>query len=240
MVSYTATVAGQHMLTAAYSGDSTHASSSSSFTLTVRGSSGRVLLSFSGFDVDDWDNGVGQLQVFVNGNLVVDIPAGLNGLTGSGDFQLYDNVNINFGPFDITSYLTNGQNTILFKDANPSDHFAVVSNVVIKQDGNTLLKQSRSRGVYPAFSFSYTFAFPLGPTTSISTSITSLAISGNQPLLYSAAYTGSGSFSCVFSFGEGQQVNVASVDGTCLTWHQYSSPGTFNITVAVTPTSQND
>ncbi|MBO0888941.1 PKD domain-containing protein, partial [Candidatus Bathyarchaeota archaeon] len=239
MVSYTGTVVGQHMLTASYNGDSTHASSSSTFILNVRGSSGKVLLSFSGYDVDDWDNGVGQLQVLVNGNLVADIPAGINSLTGSGDFQLYDNVKVDFGPFDITSYLTNGQNTILFKDANPGDHFAVVSNVVIKQDGNTLLKQSRSRGVYPAFSFSYTFAFPSGPTSNLTTDITSLAISANQPLLYSAAYTGSGSFSCVFSFGEGQQAKVASVDGTCITWHQYSSAGTFNVTVAVTPTTQN-
>ncbi len=50
----------------------------------------RVLLTFTGSELDDFDNGVGQLNVLVNSQLLVDIPAGLNHLTGSGDYDSYN------------------------------------------------------------------------------------------------------------------------------------------------------
>ena len=63
-----------------------------------------VKLTFQGFDLDDFDNGVGQLQVLVNGNLVVDIPAGLNHLSGSGDFTPYRNTWVNPSTLPTSSY----------------------------------------------------------------------------------------------------------------------------------------
>jgi len=65
-------------------------------------------LTFTGFAVDDFDNGIGQLDVLVNGQLVVDLPAGLNHLTGTGDYQPYENAIVNFGPFDITNLVVDG------------------------------------------------------------------------------------------------------------------------------------
>src|SRR5205807_407409 len=98
-VSYTPTVTGRHMITGSYSGDSSHASSSGSVKVNVRLLAGqKVTLVLSGFDLDDFENGVGQFEVLVNGQLVADIPAGINQLTGSGDYAPYHNVWVNFGP----------------------------------------------------------------------------------------------------------------------------------------------
>src|SRR5207247_6179765 len=97
-----------------------------------------VILTFRGFDLDDFDNSLGQLQVFVNGHLVVDIPAGLNHLSGTGDYTPYSNRWVKFGPFDITSFVVKGQNNVTFTDLNPADHFGLVRNVVIVQ-GTTML-----------------------------------------------------------------------------------------------------
>jgi len=113
------------------------------------------MLTFNGSDLDDFDSGVGQLHVLVNGQLVADIPAGLNHLIGTGDYQPYQNRAVNFGPFDITSLLVSGQNTILFRDPTSFDHFGIVRNVRIVQGSSILLEAPRARGVYPGFSFSH-------------------------------------------------------------------------------------
>src|SRR2546428_370280 len=89
VVTYTPTVVGTgtHTITGTYSPTSNHLASSGQFALTVTSAGAKpVLLRFSGFDLDDFDNGVGQFQVFVNGHQVVDIPAGLNHLSGTGDY----------------------------------------------------------------------------------------------------------------------------------------------------------
>src|SRR2546430_1816575 len=158
-VSYTPTVPGHHLITAAYGGDSGHLANSDNFTVNVRSSrGGPVLLTFTGFDFDDFDSGVGQLNVLVNGQLLVDIPAGLNHLTGTGDYRPYESTVVNFGPFDITSFVVDGQNSILFRDPTPFDHYGIVSNVTIVQDNSLLLHVLRPRGVHPTLSFSYTFS----------------------------------------------------------------------------------
>jgi len=96
-VSYTPTVAGRHVISGSYGGDASHAKSSGSFTVNVRSATGGpVLLTFNGFDFDDFDDGVGQLAVLVNGQLVADIPAGLNHLTGTGDYRPYENAAVDF------------------------------------------------------------------------------------------------------------------------------------------------
>jgi len=202
-------------------------------------------LTFTAFDVDDFDNGVGQLDVIVNGQLVTDIPAGLNHLTGTGDFKPYQDTVFNFGPFDITSLVVSGQNTILFKDPTQFDHFGVVSNVSIVQGGNVLLHALRPRGVYPAFSFSYTFSNPplsvlrFAALNSANHAVT--MASHGQLLTFTVTYSGgTGPFKCVFSFGDGDRTTVTGSNGTCSASHEYDSDGTFNATVIVKGSSTSD
>ena len=95
-----------------------------------------------------FDNGVGQFQVLVNGHLVVDIPAGLNHLTGSGDFTPYSDTWVNFGPFDMTSFVVQGQSRIVFQDLL-SSHFGLVRNVTIIQGNVVLLHVVRASAVFP-------------------------------------------------------------------------------------------
>lgn len=203
-----------------------------------------VLLTFTGALLDDFDNGVGQLNVLVNGQLVVDLPAGLNHLTGTGDFDAYDSIT-NFGPFDITNFVVSGQNTILFKDPSSFDHFGLVGNVVITQDGSVLLNAPRTRGVYPAFSFSYTFSNPVLSVTSFvsldaaNNVVTTTTV--DQGLSFTAMYTGgTGPFTCVFSFGDGHRTAVAGNNGVCSATHTFDSAGTFDVTVTVRGASTSD
>src|SRR5207244_11749697 len=115
----------------------------------------RVLLTFRAFELDDFDNGVGELQVFVNGHLLVDIPAGLNHLTGTGDYTPYTNRWVKFGPFDITSFVIQGQNTIVFSDPTIFDHFGLVRNVTIVQCNTVLLLVPGARGAYRGLAEAY-------------------------------------------------------------------------------------
>jgi hypothetical protein len=238
-VSYTPTVSGKHLITGSYAGDSTHAKSSDGFRLGVRPTPGNaVLLTFNGFDFDDFDDGVGQLAVIVNGQLVADIPAGLNHLAGTGDFKSYENRAVDFGPFDISIFLVSGQNTILFKDPTSFDHYGVVRNVLIVQGNSLLLQEPRARGVYPDFSFSYTFSNP--PLTISSFTSPSAAVS-DQVQTFTATYTGgTGSFRCIFRFGDGESMIVVGSSGTCSATHDYDQPGTFAVTVTVRGSSTSD
>jgi len=187
---------------------------------------------------------VGQLNVLVNGQLVVDVPAGLNHLTGTGDFDAYDTIT-NFGPFDITNFVVSGQNTILFKDPTSFDHFGVVSNIVITQDGSFLLNAPRARGVFPAFAFSYTFSNPaLRVTSFVSLDSANNIVSAatvDQRLSFAVAYTGgTGPFTCAFSFGDGGRAVVAGTNGMCSATHAFDSAGTFDVTVTVRGASTTD
>jgi hypothetical protein len=226
------------MITGTYSGDSGHKTSSASFAVNVRSSQGKqVLLTFTGFSLDDFNNGVGQLDVLVNGQLVVDIPAGLNHLTGTGDFKPYENTIVNFGPFDITRFMVNGQNSILFRDPTPFDHFGIVSNVTIIQDGSVLLQALRARGVYPAFSFTYTFS----STPLTVGSFAALSSASQSVTTFTATFTGgTGPFTCIFSFGDGSRAVVTGLNGTCSTTHEYENSGTFSATVVVKGASTSD
>jgi hypothetical protein len=239
-VSYTPTVAGKHVISGLYGGDSSHAQSSGGFTVNVRSvSGGSVLLTFKGFDLDDFDDGVGQLDVLVNGQLVTDIPAGLNHLTGTGDYEPYQNTGVDFGPFDITGLIVSGQNTILFKDPTPFDHFGVVRNIRIVQGSSILLQAPRARGVYPGFSFSYTFSNP--PLAINSFTGSSTETGPDQILTFAVTYTGGAApFKCVFRFGDGESRAVGSSLGTCSARHDYDRQGTFKATVVVRGSSTSD
>jgi hypothetical protein len=227
------------MITGSYSGDTGHAPSSGSFVLTVRSPpKGHTTLSFTGFDVDDYDNGVGQLQVYVNGQLVVDIPAGLNHLSGSGDYNPYTNTAVAFGPFDITGLLVQGQNTILFKDPTPFHH-GVVKDILVMQDGTVLLQAPNARDVSVGPSVHYTFSNP--PLSINSFTSSSTAAISNQILSFATTYNGgTGPFTCIFRFGDRESKIVAGSSGTCLATHDYDIPGTFTATVIVRGSSTSD
>jgi PKD repeat protein len=197
-----------------------------------------VLLTFQGFDLDDFDNGVGQLQVFVNGHLVVDIPAGLNHLSGTGHYALYTNTWVNFGPFDITSFVIHGQNTIVFMSPPPG-HFGLVKNVTITQGNVLLLHVMGARFV--SLSHSVTFTFSIPPLV-----ITSFTVSNSTPLVgekvtLSATYTGgTAPFKCVFEFANDESASAIGTAGGCSVTHAYDDSGNFTASVIVIGSSTSD
>ena len=188
--------------------------------------------------MDDFDNGVGQLQVFVNGNLVVDIPAGLNHLTGTGDYAPYSNTWIKFGPFDITSFVVQGQNTIVFKNPLLS-HFGLVRNVTIVQGNTILLHVARTSPIFPGHSATFTFSIPplviTGFTVSPATAIV------DQPETFTVTYTGgTAPFRCLFRFGDDEAALVIGSSTTCSVTHDYDFTGSFNVRVTVIGSSTSD
>jgi len=240
-VSYTPTVAGHQLLTGLYSGDAVHASSSGTFILNARSMppGQQTFLTFRGFDLDDFDNGVGQVQVLINGQLVVDIPAGLNNLGGTGDFTPYTGTRVNFGPFDITGLLVQGRNTILFTDPTPFDHFGIVSSVKIAQGDTVLLSVLGGRGIYPGHSAVFTFSSQPLAITSFTVSAQTPTV--DQSVTFVATGTGgTAPFTCLFSFGDGEHALVAGSGATCSAVHDYDFSGTFNARVVVMGASTSD
>jgi len=228
------------MITGSYGGDSGHSSSTDSFTVNARSPppGKQALLTFKGFDLDDFDNGVGQLQVFVNGQLVADIPAGLNHLSGSGDFTAYTDKGINFGPFDTSALLVSGQNNVTFTDPL-SAHSGKVRNVRIVQGTSTLLNVRSGADVYPGHSVTYTFSVPPIAITGLAASIQ--APVANQNVVFTATYTdGTAPFTCVFSFGDGEHATVSGSNGSCSVTHDYDTTGVFTARVTIIGSSTSD
>ena len=230
---------GTHTITGSYSGDSPHTTSSGIFQLRVSPPSGQaVQLTFTAFDLDDFDNGVGQLQVLVNGHLAVDIPAGLNHLSGSGDYAPYTNRWVNFGPFDITSFVIQGQNTIIFKSPPPG-HFGQVRNVTIAQGGTILLQVSRPNFVTSLHSVTYTFSIPPLVITSFTVSSSSPKV--DQTVTFTTTFTGgTAPFKCVFRFGDDESQTVLASANSCSVTHDYDSSGKFKLRVTVVGSSTSD
>jgi len=198
-----------------------------------------VLLTFNGFDLDDFDNGVGQLQVLINGHSVVDIPAGLNHLSGTGDYASYMNKWVNFGPFDITSFVVQGQNKVVFTDPTSFGHFGLVRNVTIVQGNTILLHVLGARGVFPGHSVTYTFSIPPLVLTSFTISASTPAV--DQSVTFTATYTGgTAPFKCVFGFGDGERAVVTGASGTCSVAHDYDDAGNFNPSITVIGASTSD
>jgi PKD repeat protein len=239
-VTFTGVAVGTATVTGTYGGDSTHDGSvGTSDTITVSSPTGNpVLLTFRGFDLDDFDNGVGQFQVLVNGHLVVDIPAGLNHLSGSGDYAPYMRTWINFGPFDITSFVVQGQNTIVFLDP-VSSHFGLVRNVTIIQGTVVLLHVVRASPVFPGHPTTYTFSIP--PLIITSFTVSHVSPTENQVAAFTVTYTGgTAPFNCDFRFGDGESVLVSGFSGKCSATHENDDSGTFTARVVVGGTSTSD
>jgi len=232
--------AGSFSWNAVYSGDTSNSVATSGCEpLTVNPSTTKpILLTFQGFDIDDFDNGVGQLQVFVNGHLVVDIPAGLNHLTGTGDYAPYANTWVNFGPFDITSYVVQGQNTIVFMSPPPG-HFGLVKNVTITQDNILLLHVGGARFV--SLSHPVTFTFSIPPLVITSFTVSNNTPAADQSVAFTATYTGgTAPFKCIFLFGDGESAVVNGTNGSCSATHDYDGSGTFSARVLVIGSSTSD
>lgn len=227
------------MITGSYSGDTGHAHSSGTFVLNVRSPpKGHTTLTFTGFNLDDFDNGIGQLQVFVNGQLVADIPAGLNQLGGSGDYNAYADTRVAFGPFDITGLLVSGQNSVSFVDPL-SSHDGAIRNVRIVQGTSTLLDVRSGSEVSPGHSTTYTFSIPPLTVTGLDSSATTPA--ADQSVVFTASFAGgTGPFTCVFSFGDGEHATVVGSNGTCSATHDYDYAGTFSALVVVKGASTSD
>src|SRR5439155_7490952 len=197
-----------------------------------------VILTFQGFDLDDFDNGVGQLQVLVNGHLVVDIPAGLNHLSGSGDYTSYTNRWVNFGPLDITSFVVQGQNAIVFTDPLTS-HYGLVRNVTITQGSTILLHVRHASAVYPGHPRTYTFSVPTLSVTGFAVSTTTLGL--NHSETFTATFTGATApFKCTFKFGDGEPMTVTGSAGSCSVSHDYDSSESFLATLTVRSASSSD
>jgi PKD repeat protein len=188
-------------------------------------------LSFDAFNMDDFQNGVGQLNVLVNGQLAVDIPAGVNHLTGTGEYAPYDHKWISFGPFDITSMVVRGENTIVFMDSLTS-HNGLVRNVKIVQGNAVLLSAERTRMIGPRFAVTYTFSNPPLVLTSFTASTSNPSV--GQRVTFTAAFTGgTAPFTCRFDFGDGESTTVTTTSQSCSATHTYDDSGSLTATVRV-------
>ncbi len=133
--------------------------------------------------------------------------------------------------------MVDGQNSILFRDPTPFDHYGIVSNVTIVQDNSVLLHVLRPRGVHPTLSFSYTFSSQ--PLTVAN--LAALTSPGQTVTSFTLTFTGgTGPFTCIFSFGDGDRAVVVGSNGTCSTTHDYEGHGTFNAKVVVRGASTSD
>jgi hypothetical protein len=197
-----------------------------------------VQLTFQGFNLDDFDNSVGQLQVLVNGHMVVDIPAGLNHLTGTGDYGPYTNTWVNFGPFDITNFVIQGQNTIVFMSPPPG-HFGLVKNVAITQGDTVFLQVKSARFVTVSHPVTFTFSNP--PLVITSFTVSTTTPSEEQVVTFAASFTGGTSpFRCTFRFGDDESASVTGTAGACSVTHDFDDSGTFKITITIRGASTSD
>jgi hypothetical protein len=236
----TPSTGGTYSFNTVYSGDVSNGPATNACEqLSVTSATQPILLTFRGFDLDDYDNGIGQFQVFVNGHLVVDIPAGLHNLSGSGDYAPYTDRWVSFGPFDITSFVVNGQNIVTFRDLDPADHYGLVRDVRIVQGATVLLNVGKAVGIYPGHSRTYTFSIP--PLVIASFAASTLTPVRDENVTFTATFTGgTAPFKCIFQFGDGENAIVAASNGTCSTVHDYDYRGTFVARVTVEGSSTSD
>ena len=198
----------------------------------------RALLTFNAYDADSFENGLGELQVYSNGVLVADIPAGINGLTGTGKYQPYDDTSVNFGPFDITAYVTDGTNALVF--LNPlSSHNSLVFKVRVVQGDVVLLQNSKVRSVSPDQSARLTFSRP--PLVIDSFTVSHSIFFDTERRTFTATFSGGvGAFKCTFSFGDGDSKSVSAIGNTCSASHTYWGAKLRTATVRVRGVNTSD
>jgi hypothetical protein len=184
-----------------------------------------VNLTFQALAPQSPDRGAGQLQVFVNGQHVVDITPGLTSF-------------VSFGPIDITSFVIQGQNNVTFMNPQ-TNQFSLVKNVTIIQGNAVLLHVPNSHKVSPSASVTFTFSLP-------SLVLTSFTVSNGSPLVgqdvtFTATFTGgTAPFKCLFRFGDRGSSSVHGRNGSCSITVDYHRAGSFTVTVRVTGHATSD
>jgi len=170
--------------------------------------------------------GAGMLQVFVNGQHVVDVTPGMVNFTS-------------FGPLDITAFvILGGQNNVSF--VNPqTNQFDLVKNVTVTQGSATLLHVTKVRSISPGASLTYTFSVPALVLTSFTASSTHLSV--GQESTFTATFTGgTPRFKCIFQFGDGESSSITVNSGSCSATHDFDNPGGFRAKVTIVGSSTSD
>jgi hypothetical protein len=185
-----------------------------------------VMLAFQALAPQSPDRGAGQLQVFVNGQHVVDITPGLTSFTS-------------LGPIDITSFVIfGGQNSVTF--INPqTNQFVLVKNVNITQGDTILLHVGRTQKVPAGGTLTFTFSLPALATPGITVSSSSLIV-GQVVTLTSTFTGGTAPFKCIFRFGDEESSSVLATSGACSATHDFDYSGDFKVTVLIVGSSTSD
>jgi hypothetical protein len=234
-------VSGTFGWNALYSGDANNSGAASACELLTVSptTTQKATLSFQAHDIDDCDNGVGQLTVTVNGHQVTNLPNNCSTLPGgTGDITSNTNARISFGPFDITSFVIPGQNTIIFSSPPPG-HFGLIRNVTVILAGIVLPHSIGVRFVSLNHPVTITFSNPPLILTSFIVSDSSPLV--NQTVTFTATYTGgTAPFKCIFFFGDEDPATVPGSAGSCSVTHAYADDGNFTARVIVLGASTLD
>ena len=199
-----------------------------------------IQLTFQAFNFTAFHDGFGSFEVLVNGQVVevVNIPFVRSATITNPDSAPGANSFVNFGPFDITAFVVQGQNNVTF--VNPtSSRFSLIKNVMITQGNTVFLNVKGARFVSPGRPVTFTFSNP--PLT-----ITSFTISNDNPfaeqdVTFTATYAGgTGPFKCLFRFGNGDLWGVKGNNGSCSVSPDYDAAGTFTATVRITGSTTGD
>jgi len=217
-------------------GNGVSATASHSITVASTVSGQAVILTFQGFDIDDCDDGVGQLTVLVNDKFVVNLPPCTD---NNGDNQQFMNQFASFGPFDITSFVVQGKNTIVFMSPPPG-HFGLIKNITITQGSTVLLHVAGARFVTGSHPLTFTFSNPPLVVKSYTVSPTPV-IKGATATFTSTFTGGSAPLTCSFTFGDGTPaVVVTTSSGTCAADHSYDDSGNYLARVKTTGQASTD
>ena len=167
-----------------------------------------------------------MLQVFVNGQHVVDVTPGITNFTI-------------FGPIDITVFVkSGGQNTITF--VNPqTNQFVLIKNVTVTQGNTILLRINKTQKVSAGGTLSSTFSLPALATTGITVSTNSPFV--DQQVTFTAKFTGgTAPFKCIFQFGDDESAVSQDTSGTCTATHDFDSSGAFTTVLVIKGASTSD
>jgi PKD repeat protein len=238
--------AGNYTVTLTVTDDS----GSTAFTSQVIsvGPAPKVTLFFQANDADDYENGIGELDVHVNGHLVASVPASLFQLNGTGEYTPFVNTWADLGPFDISNFVVTGTNSIVFSDPLGS-HVSWIGPVRLFSSGSLILVYQPPVGKVNATQ-SVTLNFSNPPLKLSAFNVAPVQVFNTEERTFTANYTGGiGPFTCIFEFGDRGRAVVNSTTNSCSTSHAYwvgnstnwwKGGGSFLATVAVQGANNGD